>query len=54
MNKYTRVKQIYEGKAKKLYTLKGYPQLLLQECPHFSVSSLSPPRAMILARYTLR
>lgn len=29
--KYTKVKQIYEGKAKKLYTLKGMPDLLLQE-----------------------
>lgn len=28
---YKKVKQIYEGKAKKLYTLKGYPRLLLQE-----------------------
>jgi phosphoribosylaminoimidazole-succinocarboxamide synthase len=28
---YQKIKMIYEGKAKKLYTLKGYPQLLLQE-----------------------
>ncbi len=31
MSKYIKIKQIYEGKAKKLYTLRGYPQLLLQE-----------------------
>ena len=31
MNKYTKVKQIYEGKAKKLFTLKGMPNLLMQE-----------------------
>ncbi|MCC6866354.1 MAG: phosphoribosylaminoimidazolesuccinocarboxamide synthase [Ignavibacteria bacterium] len=29
--KYKKVNQIYEGKAKKLYTLKGYQSLLLQE-----------------------
>lgn len=29
--KYTKIKQIYEGKAKKLYTLKGKPHLLMQE-----------------------
>ena len=29
--KYVEMKMIYEGKAKKLYTLKGYPDLLLQE-----------------------
>lgn len=29
--KYTKIRQIYEGKAKKLYTLKNYPELLLQE-----------------------
>lgn len=29
--KYTKIKQIYEGKAKKLYTLKGHKDLLLQE-----------------------
>lgn len=29
--KYTKIKQIYEGKAKRLYTLKGNPDLLLQE-----------------------
>jgi len=29
--KYIKVKQIYEGKAKRLYTLKGKPDLLLQE-----------------------
>ncbi len=29
--KYVKIKQIYEGKAKKLYTLKGHPDLLLQE-----------------------
>jgi len=28
---YTKIKQIYEGKAKKLFTLKGHPDLLLQE-----------------------
>lgn len=29
--KYIEIKKIYEGKAKKLYTLKGHPDLLLQE-----------------------
>lgn len=29
--KYTKIKKIYEGKAKKLYTLKGKPGVLLQE-----------------------
>lgn len=29
--KYTKIKKIYEGKAKKLYTLKGHRGLLLQE-----------------------
>lgn len=29
--KYKKINQIYEGKAKKLYTLKGYQSLLLQE-----------------------
>lgn len=29
--KYIRVKQIYEGKAKRMYSLKGHPDLLLQE-----------------------
>lgn len=31
MQKYEKIKQIYEGKAKKLYTLKGQKDLLLQE-----------------------
>lgn len=31
MPKYEKIKQIYEGKAKKLYTLKGNKDLLLQE-----------------------
>jgi phosphoribosylaminoimidazole-succinocarboxamide synthase len=29
--KYTKIRQIYEGKAKKLYTLKSKPHLLMQE-----------------------
>lgn len=29
--KYIEIKKIYEGKAKKLYSLKGHPDLLLQE-----------------------
>ncbi len=48
MNKYTKVKQIYEGKAKKLYTLKGHSNLLLQEFKDDATAFNAQKRGSIL------
>ncbi len=46
--KYTRIKQIYEGKAKRLYTLKGKPELLLQEFKDDATAFNAQKRGTIL------
>jgi phosphoribosylaminoimidazole-succinocarboxamide synthase len=46
--KYTRIKQIYEGKAKRLYTLKGFPDLLLQEFKDDATAFNAQKRGTIL------
>jgi phosphoribosylaminoimidazole-succinocarboxamide synthase len=48
MRKYTKIKQIYEGKAKKLYTLKGKPELLLQEFKDDATAFNAKKRGTIL------
>lgn len=45
---YTKIKQIYEGKAKKLYTLKGKPELLLQEFKDDATAFNAQKRGTIL------
>lgn len=47
-SKYAKVKQIYEGKAKKLYTLKGKPDLLLQEFKDDATAFNAQKRGTIL------
>jgi phosphoribosylaminoimidazole-succinocarboxamide synthase len=46
--KYTKIKQIYEGKAKRLYTLKGKPDLLLQEFKDDATAFNAQKRGTIL------
>lgn len=47
-DKYKKTKQIYEGKAKKLYTLKGHPDLLLQEFKDDATAFNAQKRGSIL------
>jgi phosphoribosylaminoimidazole-succinocarboxamide synthase len=46
--KYTKIEQIYEGKAKKLYTLKDHPNLLLQEFKDDATAFNAQKRGTIL------
>lgn len=46
--KYKKIKQIYEGKAKKLYTLQGHPKLLLQEFKDDATAFNAQKRGSIL------
>jgi phosphoribosylaminoimidazole-succinocarboxamide synthase len=46
--KYAKIEQIYEGKAKKLYTLKGKPNLLLQEFKDDATAFNAQKRGTIL------
>lgn len=46
--KYTKIEQIYEGKAKKLYTLKGHPNLLMQEFKDDATAFNAQKRGTIL------
>lgn len=48
MHNYTKVKQIYEGKAKKLFTLKGHPDLLIQEFKDDATAFNAKKRGSIL------
>ena len=48
MAKYTKIKQIYEGKAKKLFTLKGLPGFLLQEFKDDATAFNAQKRGSIL------
>ncbi|HJY64836.1 MAG TPA: phosphoribosylaminoimidazolesuccinocarboxamide synthase [Ignavibacteria bacterium] len=45
---YTKIKQIYEGKAKKLYTLKGHKDLLMQEFKDDATAFNAQKRGTIL------
>jgi phosphoribosylaminoimidazole-succinocarboxamide synthase len=46
--KYIKIKQIYEGKAKKLYTLKGHKDLLMQEFKDDATAFNAKKRGTIL------
>lgn len=46
--KYTKIEQIYEGKAKKLYTLEAHPNLLLQEFKDDATAFNAQKRGTIL------
>jgi len=48
MQKYEKIKQIYEGKAKKLYTLRGKKDLLLQEFKDDATAFNAKKRGSIL------
>jgi phosphoribosylaminoimidazole-succinocarboxamide synthase len=48
VEKYTKIEQIYEGKAKKLYTIKGHKNLLLQEFKDDATAFNAQKRGTIL------
>jgi len=48
MHNYTKVKQIYEGKAKKLFTVKGHADLLIQEFKDDATAFNAQKRGSIL------
>lgn len=48
MEKYAKIKQIYEGKAKKLYTVKGKKDLLIQEFKDDATAFNAQKRGTIL------
>lgn len=51
--KYKKLNQIYEGKAKKLYSLKGYPNILLQKFKDDATAFNAQKRGSILNKGTI-